>query len=171
MNLPVLLYAFQFSQKMVKELAITIIRERGLYVTYPRIAILSLLISGRKVVNVQDILKAVGAKFDRITVYRTLSFFCDKGLFYKILDNHNKAYYALDSGLTTASGTCSEHFHFKCLTCGTVECLPIPYQNNELPDGFVKTGANLLIMGHCPQCSSQHPDLIISERPKTAHEN
>lgn len=142
---------------MVKELAIAIFKERGIHVTFPRVYILSLLISGRKMINLQDIIVASSKKINRVTAYRTLTFFCDVGIFYKILDNRNKAHYALNSALTSSSmNSCSEHFHFQCNSCGNVKCLPIPFSNTNLPEGFVKTGANLLLTGLCPECSTKH---------------
>jgi len=92
-------------------------------------------------------------QFDRVTVYRTLDSFLKSGIIHKVPSSDGAAQFALCEN-------CSEHahhdnhVHFKCTICGISECLhelSIPTIN--LPQGYIKSEANLLIEGRCAKCS------------------
>ena len=93
-------------------------------------------------------------KFDRVTIYRTLTSFLENGLLHKIPDDTGVAKYALCHHAGTKHTHDDDHVHFKCNTCNNIECLhtaEIPAI--KLPDGYRMKSANLLIEGTCSKCN------------------
>ncbi len=101
-----------------------------------------------------DLEERFGERFDRVTIYRTLKTFVEKGIIHKVLDDVGGTKYAL-----CRTTECShdnhhhDHVHFKCLQCGNTTCIEsvhIPIFN--LPEGYKRTEVNMLVQGTCPTC-------------------
>ncbi len=101
-----------------------------------------------------DLEEQFGERFDRVTIYRTLKTFVEKGIIHKVLDDEGGTKYAL-----CRTTECShdnhhhDHVHFKCLKCGNTTCIEsvhIPVFN--LPEGYKRTEVNMLVQGTCPSC-------------------
>lgn len=101
-----------------------------------------------------DLEERFGDRFDRVTIYRTLKTFVEKGIIHKVLDDEGGTKYAL-----CRNSECShdnhhhDHVHFKCLQCGNTTCIEtahIPVFN--LPEGYKRTEVNMLVQGTCPTC-------------------
>ena len=93
--------------------------------------------------------------YDRVTLYRTLQSFIGKGLLHKIPNDNGFASFGLCSGECTNSAHNHDHIHFKCNTCGHIECLPehlVP--KVELP-GYEIAEQNLIVNGVCKNCNNQ----------------
>lgn len=97
--------------------------------------------------------KHIDPSFDRVTVYRTLKSFEDRGLIHKVLDDDSVTKYALCQDCS-AHEHHHEHVHFKCEQCGQTTCIDsIEIPNVRLPEGYQVSERNLLIQGVCDQCS------------------
>lgn len=101
-----------------------------------------------------DLEDTLNDRFDRVTIYRTLKTFLDKGIVHKVLDDIGGTKYAL-----CKHSECSheehhhDHVHFKCMQCGLTNCLEdvhIPAIN--LPQGYKRMEINMLVQGICPNC-------------------
>jgi Fur family transcriptional regulator, ferric uptake regulator len=101
-----------------------------------------------------DIEKEINNDLDRVTVYRTLKTFLDRGLIHKVLDDEGALKYALCNEACTAAGHHHNHVHFKCTECGQTNCLNIEIPLVKLPKGYKPTELNLLIQGVCENCSN-----------------
>jgi Fur family ferric uptake transcriptional regulator len=100
-----------------------------------------------------DLEDQIDSKYDRVTVYRTLKTFLEKGIIHRILDADGGSKYALCKKQCSTEGHHHDHVHFKCMACGDTTCLEstnIPAIS--LPDGYERQEINLLIEGHCPNC-------------------
>lgn len=98
-----------------------------------------------------DLEQTLEAKFDRVTIYRTLKTFLDKDVVHKVLDDSGVTKYALCDHDEESHN--HEHVHFKCETCGETTCLEtITLPIIDLPVGFEKKEMNLLIQGICDKC-------------------
>lgn len=116
-----------------------------------RLAVLSLLVSHEHALSHADIEQHIDQAIDRVTIYRTLRSFLDKGVIHKVLDDEGVTKYALCHECSEIHN--HEHVHFKCEQCGQTQCLDniqIPHIN--LPQGFRSKQKNLLIQGICSQC-------------------
>ena len=100
-----------------------------------------------------DIESEIADDIDRVTVYRTLKTFADRGLIHKVLDDGGSLKYALCSEACSATGHRHDHVHFKCTNCGQTNCLEVEIPRVRLPEGYMPKEMNLLIQGTCLNCS------------------
>ncbi|TKK68990.1 transcriptional repressor [Ilyomonas limi] len=100
----------------------------------------------------QEILQAeLGNAADRATIYRVLNSFCDDGIVHKIIGDDGKQYFAYCLNCAEKKHS-HNHFHFRCLQCGKVECLPEEV-DCKLPKGYHAVNFNGFISGYCSSCS------------------
>ncbi len=131
-----------------------ILRDYFLRKTTSRSAILRLFLRKPFALSYTDIEKEIANGFDRVTVYRTLKTFVDKGVVHKVLDDGGSLKYALCNDLFSIEGHHHEHVHFKCVRCGQTNCLDnLNIPNISLPDGYRAKEINLLIQGTCQKCT------------------
>lgn len=91
---------------------------------------------------------------DRITLYRTLKTFQEKGLVHSIEDGSGATKYALCQEDCEAGTHQDLHVHFYCNLCKETFCLPktsIP--EISLPENFQFKEVNLVVKGICSKCS------------------
>ncbi len=103
-----------------------------------------------------DVETQMSEKFDRVTVYRTLKTFLDKGLIHKVLDDEGGIKYALckDNCHADDHKHHHDHVHFKCTKCGLTTCLDhVTIPQVALPEGYQRVETNLLVQGVCKTCN------------------
>ena len=118
-----------------------------------RQAILHLFLQKEYALSQGDIESEIDGSLDRVTVYRTLKTFLDRGLIHKVLDDQGSLKYALCNEPCTARGHHHDHVHFKCTQCGQTNCLDVEVPQVKLPKGYKMKEVNLLIQGICEQCA------------------
>lgn len=129
-----------------------ILKDFKLRSTPSRASILDAFLTHNFALSHGDVEKEVPSSFDRVTVYRTLKTFLDKGLIHKVLDDEGGIKYALcREACSTAHH--HEHVHFKCTHCGQTNCLQIEIPQVKLPKGYQAKEVNLLIQGVCEKCA------------------
>jgi Fur family ferric uptake transcriptional regulator len=90
---------------------------------------------------------------DRITLYRTLKTFEERGIIHTIKDGTEVTKYALcqeecQSGIHT-----DMHVHFYCTNCKELYCLPkVQIPEIKLPDKFNLQEMSLVARGICNNC-------------------
>lgn len=114
-------------------------------------AVLSVLNSSGKAMSQGAIEKEVGVDINRATIYRILNRFCDDGVLHKIVADDGKQYFAVCMNCDEKE-TSTHHFHFRCNSCETIECLPIPV-HFALPGAYEVEGINCVITGKCKDCA------------------
>ena len=130
-----------------------ILKDYQLRTTTSREAILDLFIKNGFALSYSDIEHEIAASFDRVTVYRTLKTFLDKGVIHKVLDDEGSLKYALCSEPCSTHEHHHEHVHFKCQQCGQTNCMEsVTIPQVVLPKGFSVKEMNLLIQGLCNKC-------------------
>src|SRR5688572_21922597 len=130
----------------------TLLKGFKLRSTPNRQEILHLFLKKNHALSHGDIEKEIDNSLDRVTVYRTLKTFLDKGLIHKVLDDEGGLKYALCNDACTSSAHRHEHVHFKCIKCGQTSCLNIEIPAVKLPKGYKARELNLLIQGTCESC-------------------
>ncbi len=115
--------------------------------------ILTLLEAANTALSHEMVQSELGANMDRATIYRVLNRFCEDGRVHRIVGDDGKQYFALclNCGELRESHT-HNHFHFRCLECGKVECLKHDIKV-PLPDGYTSERFNGFISGRCKNCS------------------
>lgn len=132
-----------------------LLQEHAIRPTAMRLLVLDYLSQQEKTVSLND-LEAAFHRSDRITLYRTLKTFEEKGLVHSVTDGSGSMKY----------GLCAEdcktehrdlHVHFHCSRCGETYCLPtsrIP--ELSLPPGYQAAEVSLTVKGTCPHCVTEN---------------
>lgn len=101
-----------------------------------------------------DLENQVGTSYDRVTIYRTLKTFVEKGLIHKIPDDDGGVKYALCQQECTHKEHHHDHVHFKCSLCGDTTCISsVNIPEIVLPLGYVRQDVNMLVQGICATCA------------------
>ncbi len=93
----------------------------------------------------------LGLQVDRTTIYRMLNRLLEDGVVHQIIGDDGKKYYALCADCQDTHHQHS-HFHFRCLNCGTVDCLDNEIEV-KLPKGYKGEIFNGIISGYCHRCN------------------
>ena len=122
--------------------------------TEARMRVLELLVN-KKTATSQPDLESVIAGVDRVTLYRILNAFEEKGIIHKVFDLDGTANYAMCSPVCgDEHHHHDEHLHFNCTVCKSVYCLDdLHLPEIKLPKGFKVDGFTLYAAGVCPKCN------------------
>jgi Fur family ferric uptake transcriptional regulator len=130
-----------------------ILKKNQLSVTDSRKSILDLFIHSNGALAHADIEKQTGEKFDRVTVYRTLQVFMEKGIIHTIPTSDNSIRYALCKDDCTEGHHHDNHVHFLCNVCGRTTCLDsVTVPEVKLPFGFRPFDSQMIVTGICGEC-------------------
>jgi Fur family ferric uptake transcriptional regulator len=101
-----------------------------------------------------DIENNTGEEFDRVTIYRTLQTFVDKGIIHTIPSADNAIRYALCKDSCSEGHHHDNHIHFMCDHCSTTYCLDhVEVPALQLPGGFMASRTDMVVSGCCNRCS------------------
>src|SRR5688572_16120972 len=132
-----------------------VLRRNNLSITESRRKILSLFLDTPDALTHGDIERKAGEKFDRVTVYRTLQTFVEKGIIHTIPTADNTVLYALCKDCTEGHHH-DDHVHFICSNCGTTICLDdVVSPRIDLPAGYQAESTQVVINGVCKKCGEK----------------
>ena len=130
-----------------------ILKKNQLSVTEGRKKILDLFIKSPGALAHADIEKSTDIGFDRVTVYRTLQTFVDKGIIHNIPTTDNSILYALCKDNCEQGHHHDNHVHFICTECNKTICLDdVTVPEVKLPQGFKPGKAQMVVNGVCSDC-------------------
>ncbi len=131
-----------------------LLKKSHLSVTGGRRKILELFLQQEGALSHNDIEKKAGEKFDRVTVYRTLQAFLEKGLIHPIPTSDNSIRYALCKDGCSGGQHRDDHVHFICNHCGSAICLEeVVVPSIKLPRGYAVQQVEMLVSGVCKSCN------------------
>ncbi|MDE2806238.1 MAG: transcriptional repressor [Gemmatimonadota bacterium] len=134
------------------------LRERGLRVTAPRLAVLRILAAAEGPVSFTQVLDLLGdSDWDQATIYRNLVKLREAGLAPVVSRADGIDRYALAGDHEDSH----RHPHFLCEDCGRVACLKEEVTAALSIDGrWAESirGAMVQLLGHCPDCLA-HPEV------------
>jgi len=131
-----------------------LLKNSRLSVTETRTAVLELFSKSTGALSHATIEKATQARFDRVTIYRTLQSFLEKGIIHTIPTDDNSIQYALCKGECSEGHHHDNHVHFICKGCGTTYCLDhVEIPTINLPEGFEGEDFEVVVKGKCKNCS------------------
>jgi len=99
--------------------------------------------------------KELQNQFDRVTLYRTLKTFEQKGLIHRIANDTDTIEYALckEECQHQDHKHSDNHAHFRCEQCQRTFCLDnVSIPDITLPEGFNAKDFQLLVTGICTEC-------------------
>ena len=130
-----------------------ILKRNHLSVTGSRKKILNLFISQTGALAHGDIERRTGERFDRVTVYRTLQTFVEKGIIHTIPTADNSIRYALCKDDCFEGHHHDHHIHFVCTNCGNTYCLDdVVTPELKLPRGYAADHVEVVVEGICKNC-------------------
>lgn len=130
-----------------------LLQKNNLHVTAPRLSVLKLIASKESATSQPYLEKHIKDDVDRVTLYRVLKAFEEKGILHKVIDLQGTANYALCNDHCEAGHHDDEHVHFNCTNCHEIYCLEdfrIPKM--DLPKNYTAESINMLISGTCAYC-------------------
>lgn len=134
----------------------SVLTAKGISPTAMRILVLEYLQRQTAAISLQDVEK-VFPHSDRITLYRTLKTFDEKGLIHSINDGSEATKYALCADACKAGSHYDLHLHFYCFSCKQTFCLPkTKVPEVSLPAAFKLKELNLIAKGVCDGCNTNN---------------
>lgn len=90
--------------------------------------------------------------FDRITLYRTLKTFKEKGVIHEITYPNEDKLFALCESDCSEEEHSHQHVHFLCKTCDKVSCIEIDTFPNLKLTGYQIDQIEIQMSGICVDC-------------------
>jgi Fur family ferric uptake transcriptional regulator len=138
----------------MEEQARSILKQHGLSVTGVRSRILEVFLRKGEGLSHGDIEGHAGDQLDRVTVYRTLQSFLEKGIIHVIPSSDNSVRYALCRDECGEGHHHDDHVHFICGVCGKATCLnEVGVPGIHLPKGYRAGQVSMVVKGTCPYCA------------------
>jgi Fur family ferric uptake transcriptional regulator len=120
--------------------------------TAMRMLVLNHLQEQQAAITLTDLEKGL-APADRITIYRTLKTFEEKGVVHAVEDGTGATKYALCMEECNVECHHDLHVHFYCQLCKETICLPkTSVPEVTLPVDYQPESFSLLVKGRCPNC-------------------
>lgn len=133
--------------------AVALLEHHDLRKTKVRRQVLEVFLSKKEALSHNDIENRF-EDIDRITLYRTLRTFEEKGLIHKAIDGSDKQKFALCQDGCTEHDHKDEHAHFHCGNCEKTYCLDgVHAPKITAPAGFQIESYHLVLKGICEECS------------------
>ncbi len=127
------------------------LKNHDLRITDCRIDVLEFFLKTSYALSFRDLEDGL-KEYDRVTLYRTLNSFIEKGLLHRIPNDNGFASYALCLDECNNQEHHHDHVHFKCNICGHIECLP-GYSIPKLQvEDYEISDQSLLLSGVCKKC-------------------
>lgn len=114
-------------------------------------AVLEVLKQAGHAMSQDAIEEKITIDINRATIYRVLNRFCQDGVLHKIVAENGKQYFAMDAE-HEKKPEAAHHFHFRCMACEIIECLPFEV-HYALPNGYTVDTVNCILTGTCKNCS------------------
>lgn len=133
-----------------------ILRKNNLKVTQPRLRVLHLISEKKTAISQPEVEKILGSEIDRVTLYRILANFEEKGILHKVFDLNGTATYAICSTKCSEDHHHDQHVHFICSQCNSVFCLEeITLPRINLPTNFSLQDIAINAVGLCAACQNK----------------
>ena len=131
-----------------------ILRRNGLRLTNCRNAVIDVFCTTHTALGHAELEDAlIEEEYDRVTIYRTINTFLEKGIIHKVMDGSGIGKFALCSAKCDEHQHHDNHVHFNCVACGNTTCMEeLLIPKVELPQGYEVKEANLLLKGICAKC-------------------
>ena len=131
------------------------LKKADLRVTAHRLGLLEYFMNKDHAITNQEIEQGI-KDIDRITLYRTLKSFEERGLIHRIVDHNGVSKYALCQNECDEANHHHQHIHFHCHECDNTFCVSSDHiPEIKLPKGFMTHSTEIMICGTCEKCHPQ----------------
>lgn len=143
----------RLTAKKNMESAESILEKRELKKTPVRLDVLKALTDSPSALSQHEIEEKFDKSFDRITLYRTLKSFEEKGIVHRIYNSFGEAKYAICHDSCEEHAHTDHHLHFNCLRCKRTFCInEVHVPHFHLPKGMQALHYNFSVEGICDKC-------------------
>ncbi|WP_070137714.1 Fur family transcriptional regulator [Crocinitomix algicola] len=129
-----------------------LLRSKKLRVTDFRLAVLTIFEQHKNAISTEQIENELG-EFDRITLYRTIKTFIEKGIIHEITMPGNIKKLALCHDNCNAKEHQHQHIHFRCNSCAEIFCLDIDDYPEINLKGYQIDAVEIQAKGICKNCA------------------
>jgi Fur family ferric uptake transcriptional regulator len=133
---------------------IHLLKEHDLKHTKQRVRVLEEIALDTAAISQPNLEKKLGKEIDRVTLYRILNTYEEKGILHRIMDMHGTANYAICSSSCTEDHHHDEHVHFNCTNCFKIYCLEVEAPRIKMPEGFIAKTVSSIAYGICNKCNA-----------------
>lgn len=132
----------------------SILEKHKLRKTSVRADILKVFLIHSHALSHADIEESLGSGYDRVTIYRTLYSFEEKGLIHKVPDDGGIQKFALCHDHCDEHNHQDDHLHFLCTKCCRTFCLEgVELPDFVVPQGYSVSSVNFSVQGICRECN------------------
>ena len=131
-----------------------ILKENDLKHTKQRVRVLEEIAMDTAAISQPELERKLGKEIDRVTLYRILNIYEDKGILHRVMDSNGTANYAICSAACTSGHHHDEHVHFNCNNCHKIYCLEVMVPALNMPKGFTAETLSLTAYGICDKCKA-----------------
>ena len=125
--------------------------------TSVRVLVLNALSESKIALSPAELESSFGNQTDRITLYRTLKLYEEKGLIHRIYNSFGEAKYAACLDQCKEHAHSDRHLHFNCLKCKGTFCMNhIEIPLFTLPEGMMALHYNFSVEGICSTCREEN---------------
>ncbi|WP_316810797.1 Fur family transcriptional regulator [Pedobacter heparinus] len=132
---------------------IKLLKAHDLKHTRQRVRVLEEIAMDNVAISQPELEKRLGKEIDRVTLYRILNTYEDKGILHRVMDLNGTANYAICSPACSAHHHHDEHVHFNCTRCFKIYCLEIEVPGIKMPKGFTANAVSTIAYGICEKCN------------------
>jgi Fur family transcriptional regulator, ferric uptake regulator len=137
----------------MKEKPFELLKKNRLSITDGRLKVLELFYRHNAALSHGEVERELGPDFDRVTIYRTLHTFEEKGIIHSIPTNENFTRYALCQDACGEGHHHDSHIHFVCDSCNQTTCVSqVTIPSVELPEGYKLYKIDMIANGVCKNC-------------------
>jgi len=129
-----------------------LLKHYNLRITVIRKSVLSLFTGNVKRALSHSFIEKTISDTDRVTIYRTLKTFEEKGLIHQVNDGSGTTKYALCDSACNHLEHFDNHAHFYCNSCNETFCLDDTKASFTAPVGFQLTETQIIMKGVCGDC-------------------
>lgn len=132
-----------------------LLKDFNLRKTNCRVSVLEAFLANNHALSQRDLKKLVNSNYDRVTIYRTIQTFEEKGILHRVGATDGLTEYALCNHDSDGNKHNDDHIHFSCRICKNTFCVPeaaIP--KIELPEIYEIEQIEFSVKGVCPKCKS-----------------
>ena len=135
---------------------IEIFKNKGIHITENRVTLYSLIREQKNALSINYINKHFSSIIDRVSIYRIIKIFIDKGLLLKVINAEKEAAYIFNDNEITKTKTIKNRIaYFVCIACkSTIILNENLYKSFKLPQNMQITNCQLIIEGKCKKCKN-----------------
>ncbi|MNK03573.1 transcriptional repressor [Pedobacter hiemivivus] len=133
---------------------VSILKEHDLKHTKQRVRVLEEIALDSVAISQPDLEKKLGKEIDRVTLYRILNTYQEKGILHRIMDMNGTANYAVCTSSCSEDHHHDEHVHFNCTNCNKIYCLEVEAPRIKMPKGFTAKTVSSIAYGICEKCNA-----------------